>query len=1044
MKLSVLKRLAAVSLYLFVAQVFADDELVVYTFKSGVEPKKLSVKLDGGEPKTLRRDGSVYFDLSGGTHSMQVLEDGEPVHAFRFDSADGQYTDISIVLGVGRPKVSIENYYRTEGIKDRLEASEGGVEGKVSSLGVPVRGAIITVQGSDVTATTDGSGEYELELPRGFYNLEITHPDFGTREINNFRIVSNVERVRNFTVSQDLGNIEELVVLGTYRPGGFELDERDTTNVVDTLGIEQLARFGDSDVAGSVIRVPSVTVQDGQFVFIRGLGGRYITTTLNGATMPSTDPAKRTVPLDLFPSNIVSQLDVKKTFISPMPGESTGGNLVINTRTFPDDRAGKISISVAGNSGFTGDTVFADPSEGDFDFLGWDDGTREEPISVSAIADVLSLGSITDSSSGQTFVLDDRIENELRRLGGLLIQDDFDLGTATATPNVSIGANFGDLFYIGESDLGVFAALNYKNGWSQRDDGVSNTFSASGDPRNRFAFKEYANDIDVSGLLSVGRNVGNNTFEADTILSRSTQSKVRRTVGEEGDEFQAQIRHTTEWVERMFISQQFTGTHFLNEEGSLLLDWQITASQATRLAPDRREVIFNADGAITDAIALRDTFDLDAINQSLELDGFFLEANELLRRYDELTDNNLDISAEVTYELFADSNSEANLEFGFQIIKRERDSDSSSYGFNIQQGLVEFIQAPNVLVTDVINQDSITGENNTGFEFVDRTQASDSYEAEMDLNSVYLSYDHLFNTNYQVIVGVRYEDYEQITDTFELITGLPADNDPIDEGVFLPSIGFNWFYREDQQLRLAAYKTVSRPDFKETSNAVFFDTEFDRRERGNPELDVSEVVNFDLRWEWYFSDSESLSVAAFYKDFEDPIEHVAQPGSGSAGGTRTFRNSESAELYGVEVEGRFEFALNSDLTKSIFVSINGSYIESEVDDRDGKRALQGQPDYTANLIVGYDDIENNHEFTILINQNGESIKDVGDFDLPDLIEESRLDVKINYKYLVNDNFVVKASVENLFDDEFEFTEGGRVFQSYTKGVEFQLGIDWSF
>ena len=1048
-----LRLISAMYLLLSGLPALAFDELVIHVLRDGVAGKGLTVKLDGEHEKVIGEEGAVYFDMAAGAHSVQLLENGNQLHSFRFNAANNQYTDISVVLGEEKPEVAIESYFRMETPVERAKAPRGVLEGKITALGMPAPGATIEALGTGISVQADDTGDYRLALPRGIYQFQIRHPGHGSRDLSDVRLVANVARSVNFSFAQDAGVMEEVVVLGAYRPEGLELVERDTTNVVDTLGIEDLARFGDTDVAAAVVRLPSVTVQDDRFVFIRGLGGRYITTTLNGSTLPGTDPSRRTVPLDLFPSNIVSQLDINKTFVSPMPGESTGGNLVINTRTFPDERSGKLSISTSGTPDLTGRTVFTDPTSGGFDWAGWDDGAREEPIEIKAIAAALNLGTVTDTTSGATFELNEPVERELRRLGALLISEDLDLDETTAYPEISIGANYGDLFTIGPVDLGVFAAVNYKNGWSQKDNGASNTYSPAetadevGATANIFKFKEYANDIDASGLLSIGLSAGDHTFEANTIISRTTQGKVKRTVGEEGDEFNATIRHTTDWVERQFLSQQLSGSHFLNQTGTLQFDWQATLSQATRLAPDRREVRFDADPSLTPPESLLERYDFGALNdeQAVTLDGFLLESNELLRRYDELTDDNVDVSSELSCEFISTAETGFNAAVGFQVIHRERDADSSSYGFNIEQALTELVRAPGVLVSDVINEVNITGDNNSGFSFFDKTLASDSYESELDLNSVYLSGDYLFNTSYQLVAGIRYEDYQQVTDTFSLSGAQEAVSSKIDEAVALPTLGFNWFFREDHQFRFAVYKTVSRPDFKETSNATFYDTEFDFRVRGNPNLELSEVTNYDARWEWYFTDYQSVSVALFYKDLETPIERVVQPASGTAGNSRTFRNAQSAELYGVELEGRKDFALSDDLSRSIFVFLNASVIESEVTLQDGdSRKLQGQPDYTFNLVLGYDDLLRDQELTILLNQNGKTIKDVGISGKPNVIEEPRLELKVNYRYNITDDFLLKASVDNLLNEAVEFTQGGEIFQRYKKGVEFKLGMDWRF
>ena len=258
-------------------------------------------------------------------------------------------------------------------------------------------------------------------------------------------------------------------------------------------------------------------------------------------------------------------------------------------------------------------------------------------------------------------------------------------------------------------------------------------------------------------------------------------------------------------------------------------------------------------------------------------------------------------------------------------------------------------------------------------------------------------------------------------------------------------MAFNWFYQEDQQIRFALSQTVSRPDFKERTNAVFYDNEFDFRVRGNPDLAISEVVNFDVRWEKYWSDDEAISVALFYKDLKDPIERVALAASGTVANSRTFQNSDSAEIYGIEFDGRKVFELDESFSQSIFVSMNASWIESEVDlGGDNDRALQGQPEYTFNLVVGYDDIENGHEITLLANQNGETIVDVGTSGQADIIEEPRFDLNLNYKYEINDELSFKAKLKNILNSEIEFTQGGNVFQRYEKGMQLQAGIDWNF
>ena len=346
-----------------------------------------------------------------------------------------------------------------------------------------------------------------------------------------------------------------------------------------------------------------------------------------------------------------------------------------------------------------------------------------------------------------------------------------------------------------------------------------------------------------------------------------------------------------------------------------------------------------------------------------------------------------------------------------------------------------------------MNQETITGDSSTGIAFDDKTLASGSYDAEMDLNSVYVSLAQRFATSYQAIFGVRYESYEQTTDTFSLQGAQLPETAVIDDDAVLPTLSLNWEISDSQQLRFAASQTISRPDFKETSNATFYEADCDCRVRGNPNLVPSDVTNFDLRWEWYWSDTENVSVALFQKTFDAPIERVLLTASGTAGNSRTYENSNQADLFGIEFDTRKDFDLTDSGSRALFATVNASYIESEIELDSGEtRKLQGQPDYTFNLVLGYDDYTGfaHQEVTLLLNQSGETIVDVGQTGLSNISEEPRMDLDLNYKINFSDSLVFKAKAGNLLDEAVEFTQGGRVFQEYKQGVTFEAGIDWKF
>ena len=1047
----------------------ADDELLLYVFDDGNGVEGAEVVVDGKSVGTTRADGSLTADLSDGAHVVAVAGPAGKAAVARFTAGNGLLANV--VANLEDASTRIQVFARTESAEDRRDAPTGTMIITVRKGANVAANQLVVFSGGFGAVNTNAQGQATKTLPRGMYTVSVG--DVSAR----VRVVAGVTRGAALRLPEDEGmtidvpSLEEVFVIASFDPGSFEVSERDTSNIVDTIGVEMLTRFGDSDVAASVVRVPGISVQDDKYVFIRGLGGRYITSTLNNATMPSTNPSKRTVPLDLFPSNFVSQLDIKKTFLPYMPGESTGGNLVINTKTFPDERGGSVSGSFGYVSGLTGKTVAVDSASGAFDVIGWDDGARKEDVLIKAISEIVSAGTFVDTK-GDTYALTPAIRGELLRTAGILLKDDWDPAFESATPNGSFGVNYGDLFYFSDSELGFYSAFNYSNDWSKRDNGIRRSYSASGNLADDQSYRSYTNNIELSGLLSLGFTSGNNTFEWNNLVSRSTESFFERVVGQEGDEFETIYQHTSQWEERQYLSSQIFGSHFLNEDGSLFGEWQFTASQARRYVPGRTDVRFRTAQTNTNAQVLRSDYDFGAANDAQIdlLKGFTFEAGNSSKRWDDLTDNNFDGSFDVTWDVFDGGASFAKIQFGAQAIFRERDAESATYGYFNDGRNPALERAPNVLVSDVIylcgtGDDTVSCpatpaengvtlppvggiQNNarTGYVFAIRTAVSDEYSAELSYNSVYAMYDHTVDSTWQFIVGARYEMYDQTTDTFDLTTGAPVQG-IVDEPSLLPSLGINWFYSDTQQLRFAMSQTVARPDFKEASNAVYFDNEFNVRIRGSKDLTISDVLNLDLRWEWYFGDNEqdSLSVAAFYKEMTDPIERVVQPASGTAGNTRTFQNSDKADLYGMEVEGRKEFVLSDDYNRTLFVSFNMAYIESEVTAANQlTRALQGQPEYTANLVIGYDDLSAGQQLTLLYNQNGQSIADVGVLGAPDVYLEPRGELNLVYRYDISDYATLKARIENLLDEKVEYTQGSSVFQSYEKGTTFQLGFEWNF
>jgi len=1049
----------------------AADELLVYVFDQGKPVAGASVFIADEEVGTTQTDGSARADLSEGGIVLRIGL-GKLERSVRFSRSAGQLVDVAVDLS--DPAVGfVEVYSQREAAAERRGKAEGTLDISVRRDGEPVVGSVVAMSAGGGVYSTDDQGIVSVVAPRGVYSARVD----GQRI--DVRVFAGVKRAATIRLPSDamefsvaMPQIEEVVVMGSFDPNAFEVSERDTGNIVDTLGVEELARFGDTDVAASIIRVPGVSVQGGKYVVIRGLGNRYVTATLNGSSMPSTNPSKRTVPLDLFPSGFVNQLDVKKTFLASMPGESTGGNLVINTKTFPDEAFSELSLSMGVVSGLTGSSVATDPISGGFDAIGWDDGTREEHIAISTIADILKGGSYV-ASDGNIYELDSVVAGELRRAAGLLMMDGWDPSTTSAKPEVGLGISFGDVTYLGEAEVGYFIAGNYGNSWSQRDNGQRRTYGGgTAIIADDFIFQTATNNIEASALASVGVAIGDSTFEWNNLISRDTESFVERFVGVEGDEGRSVVGSSIQWEERQYVSTQILGSHFLNDSGSLFLEWQMTASQAKRDVPDRRESSFIASQSQTPTELLTTQFDFGTPNsQQADLfNGFFYNYGGSNRRFNTLTDNNYEISFDLSWDVYDSGDSFGVLKLGGSGIKRDRLTEAAIYGFStVLDGDVLLADSAsvsdvvyacgtgensNVRTCDPVTVDGVTspaigGVSNsvtTGLTFTESTLPSDNYEADLTYNSAYALYDHTVGLSWQFILGARLESYDQTTETFSSFNGQALDA-VVDESKVLPHLGVNWSFTDTQQLRFAISKTVARPDFKETANAYYQDLEFGAQIYGNPFLETSDITNGDLRWEWYYDEDgeDSFSVAVFYKEIENAIERVVIPASGTAANARTFQNSDLAELTGIELEGRLTLQLFDSPDSEFFVDLNAASIESEVTVANGvTRAMQGQPEYTANLILGYDNFASGQQVTLLFNQNGKTVADGGIQGAADVILEPRLDVQLVYRWDISEKAVMRAKIDNLLNSKFEYTQGGNLFQRYERGSGFSVSVDWEW
>ena len=780
--------------------------------------------------------------------------------------------------------------------------------------------------------------------------------------------------------------IEEVVATGTYTADSVTTQERDASGVLDSIGAEEFSRYGDSDAASALKRVTGVSIAGGKYVVVRGLNERHSSIMLNGASLPSPDPSRRVVPLDIFPSTLLSGIDVQKNFTPDVFADSTGGTVKLSTKKFPQEFEGKISGSLGYITDLTGEQRDLQQSEGT-DFLGFGaSGDRALPSNSSDAGEYAS---------------------------------NFGTEENTIAPNSTIELSLGDTLIDTEDySLGYTGSIRYSNEWS-RQDRESNTYLIEGGQLvedDDYDETRTSNNINLGAGISFGLIAGDNEFSSNSMVLRQTlvENNIREGTG--GDQDQESIDTRLGWYERQFLFQQFTGEHYVADFLDTDIKWQVSISEATLDAPDERYYSYEREP---------------------EEDGLYeLRWSSVDRVYNELTDTNTDFSMDFDSLMFSGDSVEARLSYGFGIFSRERTAEGTHIGYD-GAGTTAGDYAGNFDIDYII--DDSTGNGSTTIE--NQTSASDSYDANWDLTSGYLATNIDIAESLSFMISARSEQSNMEVNTFDIGDSTNPVQSVVEDDDIFPTVSGTYRITEEVQLRAAYYQTKNRPDFRELANAQYLDPDSGDVYRGNPDLVSAEIDNLDVRAEWYFSDSESISLAYFNKDFENPIEKTLKTG----GDVFTFDNGGKGTLSGFEFDVRKEIDFES---YSTFVAANLAVIDSEVellvDTEVKKQSMQGQADQLANIQFGFDHLVSGTEVTLIVNYQGESLDVVAPGILPDIMREPRTEVHLNLQTEVTEDVTIKGKLKNITDEKVQLTQGGENYRSYNEGMEINLGISMNF
>jgi hypothetical protein len=884
----------------------------------------------------------------------------------------------------------------------------GRIVGRIidASSGMGISDASIQVVGTERGTQAGVEGRYSIAAPAGTVTLHVRRIGYAAKTVTGIVLDPGKSLEQNISLTNAVVQLETSVVTASVERGSVNaaLDrERTATGVVNSVTSEQISKSPDRDAAQAMQRVSGVTVSDGRYVFVRGLGERYTNTSLNGAALPSPEPERRVVPLDMFPSALIQSVTTSKTFTPDQPGDFTGAQVNIETREFPTGGILTMFSSVGFNSLATGKVLPGTQPFG-LPWLGIPGSERSLPTIARA-----TPTSAFGTSASQEFV------QSIRNVWAPI--------NSTGAANRSFGASAGGQASLLRHPVTYVLSGSYGLNQEIRSDELRQLVVGGGNATVR-AYNSYRGATGRTNTLWGG--IGNfstmlgsrSRLAFNNIYNHSADNEAH---SDEGFDEQLSTDPTArtssvkrswlDFVERTVRSNQIKAEHSIGSRVNL--DWNVTSSAVTRWQPDHTDLFY--------------------IRQA-PTDPYFLpnDPKSSRRLYAYLDETVLNPGANLRLTIGPESHP-MQLKLGTQVRATKRSAALDAYlvtPSGVTQAQLE--KQPDSLFSSLAT---------TGQIAVQRDPDAGYYKANDRVTAGYGMLEIPLTSRINLIGGARVEgwrlDLRSAKYLGERFDSVYANAD------VLPSVSVNIRLGESQNLRLAATRTLSRPEYRELSTLQEKGPVGDLDFVGNPSLQRALINNYDARWEMYPQSGEILSVGVFAKRFDHPIEKVQISTNG--GNIYSFVNASSAQNFGLELEGRKH--LGSPLTLFSNVTLMKSKIVPGNTDisalTSADRPMVGQAPYVVNAGLSYESSTGALSATALYNVVGRRITATGTKPTPDTYLEPRNVLDFSLRFPLWATTSAKVNASNLLNAEYKEVAGGITRLSYRTGRVFSFGLSWT-
>ncbi|MCV9387585.1 TonB-dependent receptor [Reichenbachiella ulvae] len=920
-------------------------------------------------------------------------------------------------------------------------AQKGFVRGKITDgeNGEGLFGATVTKQGTTQGAVADFDGNFSLSLEEGTHTLVVQFISYQSKVIEGVQVVADEVTQLDVIISEDVQQLESVVVTAEQiRDNDVALlsVQKKSVNTVDGISSAAFKKVGDSNLSSAMKRVTGVTVQGGKYVYVRGLGDRYTKTSLNGMVVPGLDPDRNDVQIDIFPTGVLENVMVYKTFTPNLNGDFAGGLVDIQTKAFPDQKSTSISLSM----GYNPDMHFQSNAVGyegsGTDFLGWDNGQRDLPFAKGT-----EIPTLSNDQNGF-------LENTTKKF-------DPTLGVDRGTNFMNTGLSFSHRNQIQGEKLtfGYNAILSYKNTNTYYEGFTRKRYEKDRTASEVALVRDFTGEGDLStnnvlwsGLLSFAvkndnHTIGTNLLHTQNGVSTALERELRLTSLNNPTNINNDI---LAYTQRSMTNNITYGKHFF---GKLRVDWSNSLLYSRITDPDYRDTRINEDDG----------------------EYGFRNGGAMNRFWRDLTEVSESFKLDFTYDL----NDNNKIKFGGLVTHREREFDVYNYAYEeLSVFRVEY-NDPNWLLSE---GNLYSSSNPDGLYIQDNSNAYNNYDGKQNIFAGYVMNEMQITQKLKSIYGLRVENAQM----FYSGVRLNEDNSQqeenntktLDATNLLPSVNFVYALQEDMNLRASFNKTLARPSFKEKSSAFIEDPITRTQFSGNLDIRQAQILNYDLRWEYFFSPSEMVSVSAFYKDFTDHIALVFFPNNP---GQLKPRNVGEASVYGTEFEFRknltfitpalenFSVGTNVSLVvskvnrKTVTVNENGdSEYDSEVAYQGSEagvskyREMTGQSPYVVNGFLSYENNMLGLSGNLSYNVQGETLTFIGISNIPDVYTSPfhSLNLKVSKVIGKEGNSSISLTAKNLLNSEnklvYKFGSEEELFSLYKPGRLFNLKYTYNF